>query len=175
VLDFLHMYQVDLKTCLQQPIAWVDEEGNYFFPKADGHAITTKMGVGFVSIANKQDLDYYTESLYGKLDVDSVQKMFLKGMGSFGISESNIVEIYRNSGRLMQTRLQLFQKQANITNGVRGDANVRYAWLACSKKELSTMMEYGLSHYELSPSRCIYGFGVHLAAVTYPSLWLVII
>jgi len=26
------MYYVDLKTCLQQPISWIDEEGNYFFP-----------------------------------------------------------------------------------------------------------------------------------------------
>jgi len=96
-------------------------------------------------------------------------------MSSLGISESDIVEIYRSSGRSMQTRWQLFQKQADITKGVRGDANVLYAWLACSKEELSTMMEYGLSHYDLSPSKCIYGIGVHLAVVTHPYVWLVII
>lgn len=33
VLDFLLMYHVPLKTGLQQPIAWIDEERNYFFPK----------------------------------------------------------------------------------------------------------------------------------------------
>ncbi|XP_057444860.1 inactive poly [ADP-ribose] polymerase RCD1-like [Lotus japonicus] len=33
VLDFLHMCQVDLKTGLQQPIAWTDEAGDCFFPE----------------------------------------------------------------------------------------------------------------------------------------------
>ncbi|KAJ1431071.1 WWE domain [Sesbania bispinosa] len=33
VLDFSHMYQVDLKTGLQQPIAWIDETGCCFFPE----------------------------------------------------------------------------------------------------------------------------------------------
>ncbi|CAL0311856.1 unnamed protein product [Lupinus luteus] len=33
VLDFLHMYQMDLKTGLQQPIAWIDEKGCCFFPE----------------------------------------------------------------------------------------------------------------------------------------------
>jgi hypothetical protein len=239
VLDFLHMYHVELKTGLQQPIGWIDEEGNHFFPevfagstdepnniseqkggesldakdqheiklhlsnkingedesklggysweseaatddvKADGHNITNKMGGGKVGIDFKLDLnidlDDYTESGYGKLDVISAQKLFLTGMTALGITESHIIEIYRSSGRLMQRRLDLFQKQADITKGARGDANVRYAWLACSKEELSIMMKYGVGHYELSPSKCKYGFGVHLAAVTYPYLWFVII
>ncbi|XP_057425827.1 inactive poly [ADP-ribose] polymerase RCD1-like [Lotus japonicus] len=33
ILDFLHMYQVDLDTGLQQPIAWIDEAGCCFFPE----------------------------------------------------------------------------------------------------------------------------------------------
>jgi hypothetical protein len=33
VLNFLHMYHVDLKTGSQQPIAWIHEKGNYFFPE----------------------------------------------------------------------------------------------------------------------------------------------
>jgi len=172
VLDFLHMYHVYLKTGLQQPIAWIDEEENNFFPKdfacsteepnnikehegeecldvkdpheiklhlsikingtnesklgeysrgsdaatnnvnVDAHAMTNKMGGGNVDMAIKQEpyinLDDYTESLYGKLDVGSAQKLFLTGMNSLGISESDIVESYRNSGRSMQMRLQLF-------------------------------------------------------------------
>jgi hypothetical protein len=147
--------------------------------KVDGHAMTNKMGGGNLPIASKQepdiDLDGYIESLYGKLDVGSVQKLFLIGMNSLGISESDIVKIYRSSRRSMQMRLKLFQKQADITKEVQGHANVRYAWLACSKEELSTIMEYGPGHYELSPPKCIYGFGVHLAAITHPYIWLVII
>ncbi|XP_045816343.1 inactive poly [ADP-ribose] polymerase RCD1-like isoform X1 [Trifolium pratense] len=232
VLDFLHMYSVDLKTGLQQPIAWIDEVGGCFFPEvfagfdeepnnlgeqeggenhdanepheiklhlsieingadesklgeysgesnvvakdveADSHDSMNKMGSKNVVAAIRQDqdvdLDAYTESAYGKLDVDSVQKMFLTGMTTLGVTNADIVEIYRSSGLSMQARLDLFQKQAEITKGVHGDANVRYAWLACSKEELSTMMEYGLGHKGLSASKCIYGFGVHLAAVSHP-------
>ena len=239
VLDFLHMYHVYLRTGLQEPIAWIDEEGNYFFPKdfvgsteepnnikehegeesldakdphkiklhlsiklngvdesklgeysrgsdaatknvnVDAHVMTNKTGGGNVDMAIKQepyiDLDDYTESLYGKLDGGSAQKLFLTGMNSLGISESDIVESYRSSGRSMQMRLQLLQKQVDITKGVLGDANVHYAWLACSKEDLSTMVEYGPGHYELSSSKCIYGFGVHLAVVTHPNVRLVII
>ncbi|XWS49296.1 hypothetical protein CRYUN_Cryun13aG0151600 [Craigia yunnanensis] len=33
VLDFLHMFQLDQKTGLKQPIAWIDEAGGCFFPE----------------------------------------------------------------------------------------------------------------------------------------------
>ncbi|XP_073220484.1 inactive poly [ADP-ribose] polymerase RCD1-like isoform X2 [Cicer arietinum] len=229
VLDFLHMYLVDLKTGLQQPIAWIDEEGCCFFPdvyagsdeepnlgdqeggeshstcqsnviklhlaiaingddehklreySGESHAVakgvevdgsTNKVGSENVGAAIKQkqdgDLDAYTESLYGKLDLDSVQKMFLTGMTTLGITEIDIVEIYRSSGMAIQARLELFQKQTEITKGIQGDANVRYAWLPCSKEELSTMMEYGLGHGGLSASKQIYGVGVHLTPITCP-------
>jgi hypothetical protein len=72
-------------------------------------------------------------------------------------------------------RLELFRKHADITKEVQGDANFRYAWLACSTEELSKMTEYGLRHYGLSPSKGIYGFGVHLTVVTQPYAWLVFI
>ncbi|XP_027362196.1 inactive poly [ADP-ribose] polymerase RCD1-like isoform X2 [Abrus precatorius] len=243
VLDFLHMYQVDLKTGLQQPIAWIDEAGCCFFPEVyaasdeepyifckqeggkspdscesneiklqldieingvdqsklrecsgesnilgKGIQIDTKQncrqydvevedsinrkdcGNGDEAIQQNQDigLEAYTESVYGKLDLDSVQRMFLNGMNNNGITDSDIVEIYHCSGVSMQARLELFQKQAEITKKFHGDANVRYAWLASSKKELSAMMEYGLGHCGLSTLRCTYGVGVHLAAVTCP-------
>ncbi|KAK7309747.1 hypothetical protein RJT34_06722 [Clitoria ternatea] len=243
VFDFLHMYQVDLKSGLQQPIAWIDEAQRCFFPEiftasdeepynfckqegekspdsyesneinlhleiqingveqcklsecsgesnavVNGIEIDTKQNrcqydVEVEDSINKRDcgndgeaipknqdlgLDAYTESVYGKLDLDSVQKMFLKGTSSFGSTDSDIVEIYRCSGASMQARWELFQKQAEITKKFRGDANIRYAWLASSKRELSTMMEYGFGHCGLSASKCIYGTGVHLAACSCP-------
>lgn len=33
VLDFLHMFRLDLEEGLQQPIAWIDEAGTRFFPE----------------------------------------------------------------------------------------------------------------------------------------------
>jgi len=151
---------------LQQPIGWINEEGNFFFPEVFAGAIKQELDI---------DLDAYTESIYRKLDVDSVQDMFLTGMTTFGITESDVVEIYRNSGMSTQKWLELFQKQADITKGVQGDVNIRYAWLPCSKEELSKMKEYGLHHNGLSPTKGIYGFGVHLTAVTRPYAWLVFI
>ncbi|CAJ1931084.1 unnamed protein product [Sphenostylis stenocarpa] len=243
VFDFLHLHKVDLKTGLQQPIAWIDEAGHCFFPEiyastdeepynisqqesgkspdsyasneiklhleveingvdqsrlsecsgesnalVKGIQIDTKQNccqydVEVEDSINKKDygnvgeaiqqnqdigLDAYTDSVYGKLDLISVQKMFLKGMSSFGSSDSDIIEIYHCSGASMQARWELFQKQAEITKKIHGEANIRYAWLASSRRELSTMMEYGLGHCGLSGSKSTYGIGVHLAAASCP-------
>ncbi|CAJ1931086.1 unnamed protein product [Sphenostylis stenocarpa] len=243
VLNFFHMYKLDLKTGLQQPMAWIDEAGGCFFPEVyaaydeepynlykqysgkstesyDSNEIKLQLEIEIngldqwklrecseesnslvkgIRIDTKQDccpydvevensinkkdceivgesiqqnqdidLDAYTESVYGKLDLDSVQKMFLNGMNNNGITNSHIVGIDQCSGASMQSRWELFQKQAEITKNCRGDANIQYAWLASSKGELSTMMEYGLGHCRLSASKCTYGNGVNLAAVNCP-------
>ncbi|KAI5436688.1 inactive poly [ADP-ribose] polymerase RCD1 [Lathyrus oleraceus] len=243
VLNFLHMYQMNLKSGLQQPIAWIDENGCCFFPEiyaasnegphdlcnqdsGKGHESflqdpneiklhleieingvdasqfgecsgesnvlvkhiqvdakracskndleiedsSNKMGDGNVGEPVEQNknigFNAYNETVYGKLDLDTVQNMFLKGISSFG--SADIVEIYPFSSTLMQSRLELFEKQAEITKKFRGDANVQYAWLASSKGELSTMMTCGLGHCGLSASKCTHGIGVHLAAATCP-------
>ncbi|XP_020203067.1 inactive poly [ADP-ribose] polymerase RCD1 [Cajanus cajan] len=243
VFNFFHLHKVDLKTGLQQPIAWIDEAGSCFFPEiyaasdeepydfvkqesgksqesyesneiklhleveingvdqsrlsecsgesnalVKGIQIDTKQNccqydVEVEDSINKKDcgnvgeaiqqnqdigLDAYTELIYGNLDLNSVQKMFLKGMNSFGSTDSDIVEISHCSGASMQARWELFHKQAEITKKIHGEANIRYAWLASSKGELSTMMQYGLGHCGLSRSKCTYGIGVHLAADTCP-------
>ncbi|XP_030524695.1 inactive poly [ADP-ribose] polymerase RCD1-like isoform X3 [Rhodamnia argentea] len=33
LLDFLHMFRLDLESNMQQPIAWIDEAGSFFFPE----------------------------------------------------------------------------------------------------------------------------------------------
>ncbi|MED6205951.1 hypothetical protein PIB30_022397 [Stylosanthes scabra] len=230
VLDFLHMYQMDLKTGLQQPLAWIDEHGCCFFPEilkqegvssnvpdeiklhleiaikesddsktmehsgesnaGESNALVKSIRIDAIeqndvefedsinnmdcrnvgeAIEQKEDLGLgdYTDSVYGKLDLDTVQTMFLKGMVSSGI-DNDIVEIYRCSSATRQARLELFQMQAEITKKTRGDANIQYAWLALSKNELSTMMQYGLGHCGLSLSKCKYAVGVHLAAASCP-------
>ncbi|KAI4314521.1 hypothetical protein L6164_027421 [Bauhinia variegata] len=242
VLDFLHMYQMDLKTGLQHPIAWIDEEGGCFFPEVygpsdeepydlykqegetandspfqeangsneiklhpeneinglDGSKLgecsggsnalvnyiqinakpacnqsdvkvedsSNKMDGGEVGKAIDQDigLDTYTNtnSVHEKLYLDTVQDMFLRGMSSFG--HTNMVGICKISSPLMQTRWEMFQKQVEITKKVRGDANVHYAWLHSSKRELSILMRYGLGHCVRSPTKTIYGIALYLPA-----------
>lgn len=176
VLDFLHMYNVNLQTGLQQPIAWIDEAQSCFFPQLfEPNNLGEKESGATYNQHIELGLDAYIEPVYGRQNVDSVRKLFLTGMATFGISQGDIVDVYRSSGISMQARLELFKKQADITKGIHGDANVRYGWLASSKEELTTMMKYGLGHNALSSCKCIFGFGVHLASVTHPYVWLVFI
>ncbi|KAI3875129.1 hypothetical protein MKX03_023266 [Papaver bracteatum] len=248
VLDFLHMVQIDLKTGLQNPIAWIDEEGSCFFPElyTDANelcdcaqAANEKDGTYFYSEPNGMreiklqleieltgvdsskmvecieesntyvkrlkvdgkpvskhyemeqddniaDLKEVTgenkvpdatsnwqnaslESMQGKVSLDSVQHMFLEGMGS-SFCAQNILEIRRGSSISALARLELFQKQIEITRKYRGNANVRFAWLASSKEASSRILTHGLgmdglvSMGGLAKTKPTYGFGVNLSA-----------
>ncbi|OVA02871.1 Poly(ADP-ribose) polymerase [Macleaya cordata] len=246
VLDFLHMVQIDLKTGLQHPIAWIDEGGSCFFPElysdsdelhecfqaGDGKdrtlypepngtreiklqleieltaADSSKMvdcieesntlvkrlkieekpasnryemeqddsigeksdGENKEAIGENKLLDAIShsqnpilESMNGKLPSDTVQHMFLLGMGS-PFCAKNILEIHRGSSISAQARLELFQKQVEITKKYRGNANVRYAWLASSKDAVSRILMHGLGIDGLPKTRPRYGHGVHLTS-----------
>ncbi|CAN6703560.1 unnamed protein product [Malus baccata var. baccata] len=247
VLDFLHMFRLDLKTGLQQPIAWIDEAGNCFFPEiyaedddepnwycppeggkglehwaedqcesheirlhleieingmgqsglnecsGESNGFVKKIQVDQIPASNRDGIevenscnrkpglndDAYsddneamtknlaraTEIEREKLDCDTVRKIFLKGMSNF--DSVDVLDIYKCSSTLMQARLELFQKQVEITKTFRGDANIRYAWLASSKGELSTIMMYGLGHSGLATNKSIYGTGVHLTEASF--------
>ncbi|KAG8650889.1 hypothetical protein MANES_07G078500v8 [Manihot esculenta] len=102
------------------------------------------------------------ESVNEKLDSDTVQNMFLTGMKNFSVTD--ILDIRRCSSTPMQAQLEIFQKQIELTKRCRGDANVRYAWLASSKALLSTVKLYGLGNCGQSASKSKYGIGVHLYA-----------
>ncbi|XP_028103989.1 inactive poly [ADP-ribose] polymerase RCD1-like isoform X3 [Camellia sinensis] len=242
VLDFLHMMRLDMKTGLQQPIAWIDEAGKCFFPeifsadeelpecchhefeKDEEHLFSEPHGYQDIRLqleieVNGSDCSKFNEhsgesnavnqqiqvdkkhasdhcdvevedscvrasdrkvdaavgenqqieknmvtgiaAIHGDVDYDAVRKMFFAGMGSF--ANADIVDIYRGSSTSMQARLELFHKQVEITKKFRGDANVQYAWLPCSKGVLSSIMMYGLGHCGTSKIKSTYGIGVHLS------------
>ncbi|KAF3943835.1 hypothetical protein CMV_029644 [Castanea mollissima] len=102
--------------------------------------------------------------MHEMLDFDTVKEKFVMGMGS-SVS-ANILEVKRCSSDLMQTRLELFQKQVEITKKNRGNPNVQYGWLAATKDALSSIMTYGLGHggHKMMSS---YGIGVHLVPLNY--------
>eukprot|EP00257_Ricinus_communis_P016322 XP_015574464.1 inactive poly [ADP-ribose] polymerase RCD1 [Ricinus communis] len=242
VVDFLHMFRMDKKTGLQEPIAWIDEAGGCFFPEVyiddedldeccqhnyandqgpmfresyGPHEIKLQLEIDIngvdqsklkecsgesnafvkhIHIAQQPTSGHYVvevedssnrmpdekfdeaveenqhnkaditgiESFNEIMDFDTVRKMFLAGMNSFG--GADILDIHRWSSASMVTRLELFQKQIELTKQCRGDANVRYAWLASSKKLISTIMLYGLGHCGPSATKSKYGIGVHLSA-----------
>ncbi|KAL9226939.1 hypothetical protein vseg_002695 [Gypsophila vaccaria] len=98
------------------------------------------------------------------LDAYTVTKMFEAGMNK--MDGVNLVGVVSNIGSMGQSRLELFLKQVEITRKYRGNANVRYAWLASTKETSSTIMAQGLGQFGLQQIKSIYGIGVHLAAAS---------
>ncbi|XP_042473006.1 inactive poly [ADP-ribose] polymerase RCD1-like [Zingiber officinale] len=92
----------------------------------------------------------------------AVQKMLLQGLGRV-IDEKDIVGIYRTplTNILGRVRFNLFQAQVENTKRIRGNANVRYAWLASSKDAMEEMMSHGVLKQPVQ--KRLYGNGIHLA------------
>lgn len=97
--------------------------------------------------------------------VDSaVRKLLLEGIGQ-PFSEENIIGIYRTPlvDQQGQARFNLFQKELEVTKIHRGNANVRYAWLPCSKDAMEEMMMRGVLQVTKPMLGPMYGIGTHLA------------
>ncbi|KAK6947379.1 RST domain [Dillenia turbinata] len=249
ILDFLHMFQLNLKTGAQRPIAWIDEAESCFFPEiysdddfepheccqADyeknqallfsegngSHEIKLQLEIelnGFgASKLNEQsgesnafikqikidqkpvmnnnieevkdscsrDLDAKMEEDVGEnqqaddnvaaqqkpasgdLSAAVVRDMFYTGMNS--TNNANIRDLYRSLNNSMQARLELFDKQIEITKRYRGDSNVRFAWFPTCKEALPSIMKYGFGHFGPLNIKSPYGIGVHLIAANYSS------
>ncbi|XP_030533629.1 inactive poly [ADP-ribose] polymerase RCD1-like isoform X2 [Rhodamnia argentea] len=101
-------------------------------------------------------------TVHQHMNSDTVRDMFVMGMG-FPM-HSDIIEVNRCSSHSMQSRLELFEKQVEITRNLRGDPNVNYAWLAANKNAVSSIMMYGPGAGGFKRA-CTYGSGVHLTSV----------
>ncbi|KAH0664219.1 hypothetical protein KY284_029150 [Solanum tuberosum] len=114
---------------------------------------------------NKQNQETQSPDLVASLklvNAESVENMFIMGMNV--IPNKDEIKITKCSSNYLTTRLELFEKQVEITQKYRGNANVRYAWLAASKDLISTIMKYGLAPG--GPKyRPKFGVGVHLGAL----------
>ncbi|CAL1376214.1 unnamed protein product [Linum trigynum] len=105
---------------------------------------------------------YRTPSVDVKFDSDTMQKIFIGGMKCFQGAE--VLNVLPCSSTFLQDRLAIFEKQMELTGKCRGDANVRYAWLASSKAALPMIMTYGLGHCRPSATKFRYAVGIHLSA-----------
>uniref|UniRef100_UPI001CB98A5F inactive poly [ADP-ribose] polymerase RCD1-like n=1 Tax=Erigeron canadensis TaxID=72917 RepID=UPI001CB98A5F len=242
ILNILHMTELDLKTGVQKPIAWIDDTGSCFFPELyssyeshqcnksgalkdielvelescvtpeiklhveielnglSNHNLVECMDESYVQKSNakrvkvdqevhKINYDYNLNDISNELDekadqsVEKIQQsdedasstfcktvtvdletarmMFLKGINS--AYKVDVIDVKACSGNIMEARLDLFQKQIEITQKLRGNANVRYAWLASPRDAPYSTVIYGLGHN--GPKLGQYGYGVHLTAV----------
>ncbi|KAM3056741.1 hypothetical protein ACUV84_000145 [Puccinellia chinampoensis] len=97
--------------------------------------------------------------------IDSaVRRLLLEGLGQ-PFSEKDIIGIYRTPmvDQQGRARFNLFQKELEVTKIQRGNANVRYAWLPCSKDAMEDMMMRGTLKITKPLLGPIYGIGTHLA------------
>jgi hypothetical protein len=243
LLDFVHMTFTDLKTGLQRPIAWVDENGKGYFPETfiQDQKLFRKKNIGngnheYVSVepnsqlpsesaAESSNLDSSTEGVsspkrsraerstiannYGDVKEaigenetcillptgfssptkqddlsepsraqrtsEAMENFLLQGMGGV-IGPKDIIGIYRTPvlDDHGEDRFKLFQKQVHVVGCRRGNSNVRYAWLACSKSTVQEMM-LGGSLQVLKPTNCpAYGNGTLLAPATRSDTWYIL-
>ncbi|KAK6162188.1 hypothetical protein DH2020_002029 [Rehmannia glutinosa] len=95
----------------------------------------------------------------GSLDSHAVRELFFRASSSCA---AKIVEIRPCTSIVMGSRLELFEKQVEITKRYRGDANVQYAWLPCSSGIVSAILKYGIGHYDHLKINPAHGNGIHL-------------
>ncbi|CAM9001659.1 unnamed protein product [Rhodiola kirilowii] len=122
------------------------------------------------SVSPKKSRNVLTElhcannDVHYDVDVAKVCEMFSAGMSQF--SCPTVVEIKGVSGKTMQNRLELFKKVIENTEKFRGSSNLQYAWLPCSRKDVSAITTYGFGLGGI-PSTSAYGYGVHLSSKSY--------
>lgn len=93
----------------------------------------------------------------------AVKNMLLKGLGAI-ITEKDVLAVGTplpdDMGRAC---FSLFQKEVEIMKSSRGNANVRYAWAACSKVDLDQMVARGVLQLGKPLNSPPFGIGTHLA------------
>lgn len=121
---------------MEESVKEVQQIGEHFFPRFEGD--------------------------FEAVNSDIVRNMFIKGMDPSLRPE--ILEINRCNGNILQTRWEIFLKQAEITCKYRGDPNIQYAWLDSTKDSISSLMMFGLT--DCGPKlKKTFGVGVHLKPV----------
>ncbi|XP_072987473.1 inactive poly [ADP-ribose] polymerase RCD1-like [Typha latifolia] len=101
----------------------------------------------------------------------AVRDMLLQGLGPL-VDAKDIIGIYRTPlvDNLGQVRFDLFQKQVEITKNHRGNANVRYAWLASSRDAVQDMMSQGVLQIKKPLHGPMYGIGNHLVPANHSNV-----
>lgn len=102
-----------------------------------------------------------------------VSNFFLPSMKKFDPS-SAITAIHQctRTGPLEKARLDVFQKQNEITTAARGVSNMVYAWYGASAKTLAGILAHGFGEpLQVPASDDTHGIGVYLSPLGLPHLW----
>uniref|UniRef100_A0A0D9ZG03 RST domain-containing protein n=1 Tax=Oryza glumipatula TaxID=40148 RepID=A0A0D9ZG03_9ORYZ len=148
LLDFMQMVCLDSVMAISKPIAWIDDHVE------DKQKVLNESGE--VSGENKKGhLSRMNETADGAMQAprnnqsgqradSAVRNLLFQGSGHL-FTEKDIIGIYRTPmlDQLGRSRYSLFQKEVQVTKNQRGNANERYAWLACTKGTMEEMMMNG--------------------------------
>ncbi|KAF8037119.1 hypothetical protein BT93_B0132 [Corymbia citriodora subsp. variegata] len=100
-----------------------------------------------------------------------IKEMFVSRLGALG-PQVTVAAIHRScsSSVAVKSRAQAFQvySQAVQKKGGGDTANVRYAWYAASKEEVSNIFSYGFGHSGKPENTGLYGRGVYFAPDNLP-------
>lgn len=113
VLDFLHMLQFDLETGLQQPIAWIDEVGNCFFPET----FTDYDEIHDCCCDNERDHGHSFSPLHGSNEMKLQLEIEINGLDSSKLKESS------GESNALEMKVQLDQKPATACRAAEVDDN----------------------------------------------------
>lgn len=100
-----------------------------------------------------------------------IKERFVSRLGTLG-EQVTVAAIRQNSyaGVAARARAQAFQvySEAVQKKGGGDTANVRYAWYATSKEEVSKIVSYGFGHSGKPENNGLYGCGVYFAPDNHP-------
>lgn len=108
----------------------------------------------------------------GPLVVSVVRNLLLQGLGQ-PFKEKDIIGIYRTPllDQHGQVRSGLFQEEVEVAKSRRGNANVRYAWLPCSRSTMEEMMMRGALEIAKPQSSYTHGVGTCLTPANCSNSW----
>jgi hypothetical protein len=98
----------------------------------------------------------------GDKDFEDVKRIFLSGIGNFA-SGTTITGIHCDSSPAAVARREAFERQRELKEKVRGNANVRYGWHGTSKKGVEGIFLHGFGQPKTTKNGSAYGVGVYLA------------
>lgn len=193
MFDFLRMSQIDLSMGALRSIAWIDAEGQCFFPgvacprleieiRIDKSALT--LSSEYDSLKGKRDsADEHSDESSSTVSLDrprwpgtemlkegdrfykAVEELFLTGMRRFAL-DTVITSICKcsPSGLSGNSRLQAFQMQMQMVKATRGDAKVKFGWYGAPVKGIAGVMAHGFGQ----PNNGLlgpdaHGVGIHLS------------
>lgn len=102
----------------------------------------------------------------------AVRNLLLQGLGH-PFKEKDIIGIYRTPllDQHGQVRSGLFQEKVEVAKSHRGNANVRYAWLPCSRGTMEEMMTRGALEIAKPQHGHMHGVGTCLAPANCSNSW----